>query len=53
MSQILKGSGLSLGITVRGINETSNTMKMSAQETKRVKYNAVWNAHKTMMSHVI
>ena len=53
LSQILRGSGVSLGITVRGVNETSNTMKMGAQETKRVKYNAVWNAHKLLTSHVI
>ena len=47
LAQLLKGSGVSLGVRVRGVGETQNQLKLSSGtlESKRAKSHAVWKAH--------
>ena len=57
LCQILKGSGISLGMAIRGLNvqdeDENATVFGGASDTKRGKSHAVWRAHQIMMQNVI
>ena len=55
LCQILKGSGINLGITIRGltVSEDDQSFRGYGGVERKGKTHAIWKAHELMMQNVI
>jgi len=58
LSQLYKGSGVSFGVSIRGVDPSAAAQKRksftgASSESRRDKTNAIWKAHQVIMNNVI